>query len=210
MLIRFLYFIVILVSGIEMFCQEQKPQQTKEKFDRKEEILYDNKRYRKYNNYVTIGAGFIGSDIRNDVQKVIGFDYQFHIRKQQFQSGILMSGNEFLSNNHIQGHIGYGIRKEKNTSNFALYGGISYATGVIAIYDSTQGYVPKYYDGFGVYFSAQAITKFTYDIGLGVDVFGEYSENQKLFGLKFVMFFSGAYRGEKKNFNPNVRSENKK
>jgi hypothetical protein len=119
-----------------------------------------------------------------------------------------MSGAEFLSNNNIQGHLGYGLRKEKNTSNFAIFGGLSYFTGVIAIEDPKFGLIPLYYQSAGVYFSAQAIIKFTYDIGMGVEAFGEYSPSQSSLGIKFIMFFSGSYRGPKKNFNVNVRSEN--
>ena len=62
----------------------------------------------------------------------------------------------------------------------------------------------------GVYFSAQAVTKFTYDIGFGVELSGEYSPQQSSLGIKFILFFSGSYRGPKKNYNPHVRAENKR
>ena len=187
-----------------LFAQEKKP-----KYDRKEEVLFDGKRYKKYNNYVTMGGGYLISNIRDDAQKNIGFDFQFHIRRQQFQTGLNMSGPEFLSNNNIQFHSGYGLRFEKNRSNLSVYGGLTYFYGVLTVSD-TAGIIPIYYQGVGAYFSAQAITKFTYDIGGGLELFGEYSKKQKIIGLKFILFFSGAYRGAKKNFNPNVRSENNK
>ncbi|MBK9285528.1 MAG: hypothetical protein IPM51_14600 [Sphingobacteriaceae bacterium] len=166
--------------------------------------------YRKYNNYATFGAGYLSSSRRSDISKTIGIDFQFHIRREQFQIGMNMSGPEFLSNNNLQGHFGYGWRKEKNKSNIAVFGGLSYYTGVLAIEDTALGIIPYYYEGFGLYASAQFITKFTYDIGMGIEGFGELSPGQSSIGIKFILFFSGAYRGPKKNYNVNVRSENKR
>lgn len=183
---------------------------TKVKYDRKEEILCDLKRYRKYNNYLTLGAGFLKSSIRNDLEKAIALDYHFHIRRQYFQAGVLMSGEQFTSNNNVQGHFGYGLRKEKNRSNLAVFGGLTYFTGVITVEDTAYGFIPEYYQGFGVYLSAQAITKVSYDIGFGAEAFAEYNPRQSIFGIKFVLFFSGAYTGPKKNYNPHVRPENRK
>jgi len=121
-----------------------------------------------------------------------------------------MSGYEFLGNSNSQVHIGYGLRREKNTRNFSVFTGLTYFTGVLSVPDSILGFIPAYYQGMGIYASGQVIFKFKYDIGVGVEVFGEYSVTQQILGLKFIMFFSSAYKGPKKNFNPNVRSENKK
>lgn len=189
---------------------EEKP---RPEFDRKEEILHDGKRYRLHNNYLTIGGGFLSSSLRNISQKSINVDFQFHIRRQHFQGGFMMSGNDFASNNNTQIHLGYGYRQEKKTSNFAFFAGPTLFTGVLTEVDTTAGYVtyrPKFYQGLGFYGCVQAITKFTYDIGIGVELFGEVSFEQKLFGVKLIFFFSGAYRGPKKNFNPHVKSENNK
>lgn len=182
----------------------------KEKYDRKEEIIYDGKLYRRYNNYATFGAGFVGMDNRTDVSKIIGVDFQFHIRRQHFQMGLNMSGTEFMSNNNVQAHLGYGYRKEKNVVNYAVFAGPSFFYGVLALQDSTYGIIPYYYSSMGVYFSAQAVTKFTYDIGFGVELSGEYSPQQSSLGIKFILFFSGSYRGPKKNYNPHIRAENKR
>ncbi len=136
---------------------------------------------------------------------MVGVDYQFHIRRQYFQTGILMSGEEFLSNNNVQVHACYGIREEKNLTNVCIYGGPSFFTGV----EGTPGLTAAtYYQGVGAYFCFQSVIKFKYDIGLGIDVFAELSKKQKLGGLKFIFFFSGAYRGLKGNYNPHVKAEN--
>lgn len=172
---------------------------------RKEEIIADGKRYRKHNNYLTAGPGYMTSSIRKTVQKAVGIDFQFHIRREHFQAGVLMSGEEFLSNNNIQLHLGYGYRREKTSSNLAAFVGPTYFSGV----EGTPGVTAaSFYSGFGAYACVQAITKFTYDIGFGLEAFGEISRKQKMAGIKAVFFFSGAYRGLKRNYNPNVRSEN--
>ncbi|WP_317899265.1 hypothetical protein [Aurantibacillus circumpalustris] len=174
-------------------------------FDRKEEIIYDGKRYRIHNTYLTVGGGFLQSTIRSKLQKNLGLDFHFPIRNHHFQVGVFMSGEEFASNNNIQGHICYGIRREKNKSNFAAYVGPSYATGVEGNVNSGN---PKFYDAFGAYISIQAVMKFTYDIGFGAELFSELGKKQNIIGLKLIAFFSGSYRGPKRNYNPNVRAEN--
>jgi hypothetical protein len=204
-IIRTALVIFIVLNFSCLLAQEARP-----KFDRKEEIIYEEKLYRLYNNYVTFGAGFLESNIRKDVQRLIGFDFNFHIRRQYFQAGISMSGAEFLSNNNVQAHFGYGLRRETARSNFAVYGGLSYFTGVVGRSDSTGASYPLFYQGTGLYVSGQAITKLAYDLGGGVELTAEYSRQQRLVGLKFILFFSSAYVGNKKNFNPNVRSENRK
>lgn len=168
-------------------------------------MIYDGKRYRIHNNYLTLGPGFLGSTIRNQSQKCIAIDFQFHIKTQQFQGGVMMSGNEFQSNNNIQLHVGYGYRRETKATNLAAFVGPTYFTGV----EGDSSTKALFYDGFGLYGCLQAVTKFSYDMGLGAEVFGEVNYKQKMFGFKIVLFFSGAYRGQRKNFNSNVHSERK-
>jgi hypothetical protein len=174
---------------------------------KKEEIIHNNKRYAIHNNYLTFGAGFLSSNYHSASQKIIGIDYQFHIREQHFQAGALMSGVEFLSDNNKQLHLGYGYRKETGAYNLAFFAGPSYIYGVRTISDS-NGIRPEIYENFGLYCSLQAVAKLTYDLGIGTELFAEISNGQKMFGFKLIAFFSGAYRGVKRNFNPNVRSQN--
>lgn len=199
-------FILFFTSALGLFAQEKpvlKPSGMP-LYDRKEEIIYDGKRYRIHNSYLCVGAGFLQSTIRSDLQKTIGIDFHFPIRRQHFQVGIMMSGEEFGSNNNVQGHVCYGIRREKSKNNLAGFIGPSFYTGV----ESDALGNAKFYEGVGAYLSFQAVTKFTYDIGVGAEVFVDVSVKQSIVGLKLIAFFSGAYRGVKKNFNPHVRSEN--
>jgi hypothetical protein len=172
-------------------------------YDRKEEIIYRNKRYRIHNNYLTVGAGAGNSTVRNLSQRALAIDFQFHIKEEHFQAGILMSGSEFLYNNHLQGHLCYGFRKESKATNLAVFIGPAYHRGVTGNTSTSA----EFYNGFSAYACAQAVVKIAYDIGIGVELFNEYSARQNLFGFKLIVFFSGAYKGEKKNYNPNVRSE---
>lgn len=173
---------------------------------RREEVLYDGKRYRLYNNYLTVGAGFLSSSIRHTVQKSVAADYNFHIRRHYFQAGLSMSGDEFLANNNSELRVGYGLRRERNTTNLAAYIGPTFFTGVQGVQGVSD---PTFYNGVGGYMCLQAVSKFiAYDIGLGGELFAEVSEKQTQFGFKIIIFFSGAYRGLKKNYNPNVRAEN--
>lgn len=205
---KFKCIFILCISFFGLKAQEKSFKKAdRPPYDRKEEIIYQGKRYRIHNSYLTAGPGFLQSNIRSKLQKTIAMDFQFPIRRHHFQIGVMMSGEEFASNNHIQGHICYGLRAEKNKNNLALYLGPSFATGVEGQVSTGN---PIFYNGFGGYLSIQAVMKISYDIGIGAELFGELSSRQKIIGLKLVAFFSGAYRGPKRNFNPNVRSENPK
>jgi hypothetical protein len=204
MIIRHFVVILLMLCCEGLFAQTDSLRAKQPPYNRKEEIIHDAKRYRIHNNYLTFGGGFANSTIRNQSQKVVGADFQFHVKRQHFQAGVLMSGEQFLSNNHVQGHIGYGYRRETKFSNLAVFGGPAYFYGV----EGEVGTPERFYDGFGAYVAVQGITKFAYDIGLGIELFSEFSYKQSLFGFKIIAFFSGAYKGPKRNYNPNVRSEN--
>jgi len=184
----------------------------KPEYYKNEEVLNRGKRYRVHNNYLTAGPGYLSSSLRKNIQQAIGIDFQFHIRQQHFQVGALMSGETFGSNNNLQLHVGYGFRKEDKNSNLAFFIGPSYISGVLTVSDSTTygGIRPVFYSPFGIYACAQGVKKITYDIGLGLEVFAEYSDKQSLFGIKLIAFFSSAYVGPKRNYNPNVRSEHQR
>lgn len=132
-------------------------------------------------------------------------DFTFPIRRLHFQVGAGMSGDDFGSNNNIQAHVGYGLRRETKSYNLGVFAGPTVFTGVTG--DPLVG-LPEFYSGVGGYISGQAVMKFTYDIGIGLEIFAEANYRQVMSGFKIVLFFSGAYRGPKRNYNPNVRSEN--
>jgi hypothetical protein len=196
--------IFIFLGSLALNAQEKSFKKEKQPYYPKEEIIQNGKRYRIHNSYLTIGGGFLKSSMRTLSQKTLGVDFHFPVRRLNFQIGGMMSGEGFTSDNNDQLHVGYGLRKEGKTSNLAGYIGPTYFWGVTG----DIGHPPVYYQGWGGYVCLQAVTKFIYDVGLGAEVFAEVSQKQSVAGFKIIVFFSGAYRGVKKNYNPNVRSEN--
>jgi hypothetical protein len=203
-------FLLSLLIFSSFFAVAQKEEKKNDTYDRKEEILHKSNRYRLHNNYLTVGGGFLSSSIRNVSQKQVGADFHFHIRREHFQLGLMMSGLEFLSNNHVQGHFGYGKRWEDNQYNFAVFGGVTYSDGVKTITDTLGRIYPELYNAWGGYVCIQGVMKFAYDIGIGAELFYELNQVQSLGGFRIILFFSGSYRGPKQRVNPHVRSENPK
>lgn len=194
-----------------VLAQEQEPgkhekpaKKPEPAYYKKEEIVHDGKLYRVHNNYLSFGAGILASSIRDQTQRTIAVDFQFPIKTTHFQAGVVLSGESFTSNNTIQAHLCYGLRKETIRSNLAVFIGPSFYTGVKA---NAAGDA-EFYEGVGGYVCFQVIAKLTYDIGIGAELFGEVNKAQNMVGIKLIAFFSSSYRGLKKNYNPNVRAEN--
>ena len=192
--------IAIILTFCISYCVAQKDTLP---FNRKKEIVYDGKRYRVYNSYLTFGAGKAYSDIRRNVQSCINADFQFHLTKEYFQMGFFMSGDEFLRNTNLSGHICYGYRYEKPLFNLAAFVGPSYSYFVTATAPDTAGiFKVSYNTVIGGYICLQAVYKLKYDIGLGIELFADVSDKQKMAGARVVCYFSGAYRGEKRGYKP--------
>lgn len=197
---KYLLIFTLLFNG---FCFAQRDTS---KYNRLDELIQDGKRYAIHNNYLTAGFGFAYSSVRDLEQSMIGIDYVFHIKRHHFQTGFLMSGKEFLSNNNIQGHLCYGYRIENERKNIAFFGGPSYNTGVLPpVFRTTDTLPARIYDAIGFYASASYIRKITYDIGFGVEGVFEINNIQVFGGIKAILFFSGAYRGKAKIYNKHVK-----
>lgn len=208
--IKKLIFILTFLSSFDFIAQQPILIPGKPAYDRKEELLFDGKRYRRYNDYLNIGLSYFNSSLRTKVQDGISLDFHFHIRREYFQFGFAISGYKFLENNKSQLRLGYGYRIETNKFNVAFFGGPTLFYGVYGAQDTGSTYKPIFISGVGGYASAQATTKLAYDIGIGAELFAELNYKERVIGIKLFLYFSGAYRGQKKNFNPHVKSENKK
>lgn len=171
-------------------------------YNKKQETVFDDKRYRVWNNYLTFGAGKAYSDIRSIDQSVINVDFQFHLQKQYFQTGFFMSGDRFLRNTNIAGHVCYGFRKEKTLFNWAAYIGPSYSYFVTGKSDTAGNFIVTTHSKIGGYLCLQGVYKFKYDVGLGLELFADVSSEQKIAGLRVICYFSGAYRGERRGYKP--------
>ncbi len=181
------------------------------KYDRKEEIIDNQKRYAVHNNYLMLGGGFAGSTLRKKEQITVGIDFIFHIRRQHFQVGVLMSGDKFQNNNNLSGHLAYVYRIEDHKKNIAFGGGLSQNKGYVPSYINDGGdTIPIfYYRNPGIYLTAAYFKKLTYDIGIGAEFIAEINQSQAFVGVKVVVLFSGAYRGKAKIFNRYVKSGKK-
>lgn len=189
--------VIILLAFCFCHCKAQKDTLP---YNRKKEIVYDDKRYRVYNTYLTFGLGKAYADIRKKDQNCLNVDLQFHLTKQYFQAGFFMSGDELLKNTNIQGHICYGYRYEKELFNLAAFAGPSYSYFVTGVTDTSGLFKVTRHNTLGGYICVQGVYKIKYDVGVGIELFADISSDQKIAGVRIICFFSGSYRGEKKGF----------
>ena len=157
-------------------------------------IIIDGKRYKPYNNWLSLSAGAALNTGNPNLQFVGGLDYNFHIKGNYFQLGLFLSGDDFGNyNNYNLAHLCYGKRKEDEKKNFSYFGGLSYSTG----YEREGGgYKATPYQQLGLYASTEYIKKLTYDVGLGGSFFVDVNLIQTIIGLRANVFFSGAYKGK--------------
>lgn len=173
-------------------------------FDPKEEIAFDGKRYRVYNNWLSLGAGAgYNQHWRNDEkdEKNLAVDYSFHIKEQYFRLGAFMSGRDFTAANNYNFHLQIGLRKETSKYNLSAFAGPSYSYFKRPLSDSTEyglnNILNKIYTEFGGYACVEAIYKIKYDVGIGGQVFCDYNKTQIVYGVRLVAYFSSAFRGVK-------------
>ena len=166
-------------------------------FDKKQEIVLQNKRYRIYNNYVTGGVGKCYNSSWQDLETSTSLDYNFHLKRNRFQTGFLLAGPSFRNNNVIQLHAGMGYRLERCNYHWAVYGGVSYSDGYRLQSSSVPDSVFKF-STIGVYSNLQFFYKLKFDYGLGVSAFIDANTREVLTGINIQLFLSGAYKGLKK------------
>lgn len=113
------------------FKRENKELTTlyKDTFERKKEIVLQNKRYRIYNNYLSAGVGQCYNSGWQEMQLCTSFDFNFHARKNYFQIGGNLIGPALWDNSCIQLHAGWGYRLERCNYMLAAYGGIQNRIG---------------------------------------------------------------------------------
>lgn len=161
-------------------------------------FVVDNKKFQYYNNWLTIGGGGQQNlSYKRELGFAGGLDFNFHIKKNYFQAGILLSGERFGSYNNYQLHLGYGKRFEDKDYHFAAFLGVSYSTGnQVTLIDSTK-YIKRTFNQPGLYIQGEVVKKITYDVGMGASLFIDWNQEQSMIGLRFILYFSGAYTGKK-------------
>jgi len=162
--------------------------------DYKREIIYKDKRFRVWNNWISAGVGPMYHTKNPRTQLAFGANFNFHIRHRYYRLGLNFSGDGFGRWNNNQYHAGWVFRRSDNEKfHWASLAGISYSTGYDFIYAghySTQGY-----EEFGLYLESQFIKKVLYDVGFGAAAFADINKRQQLFGIRAEIYLSGAYRG---------------
>lgn len=172
----------------------------KDTFERKQEIVLQNKRYRIYNNYLSVGVGQCynsGWAASNPINLCTAFDFNFHARKNCFQVGGNLIGPALWDNSCIQLHAGWGYRIERCNYMLAAYGGLSFSDGY---YLQATDTIPNKLrmNAVGGYAALQAYYKIKFDYGVGLSTFFDINSKQSVLGIKVELFFSGAYKGFKK------------
>jgi hypothetical protein len=195
-MLRFVLILsLFLVSNLKAQVDSVK------KFDPKEEIAFDGKRYRVFNNWLSIGPGAGYNSHWPKDEKNVAVDFSFHIKDKYFRIGSFMSGVDFTAANNYNFHLQYGLRKETTKYNLAAFIGPSYSYFKRPLSDSISFGLPnilnKVYSEFGAYACVEAVYKIKYDVGLGGQVFCDFNRVQLVYGVRLIAYFSSSFRGVK-------------
>ncbi|GAB4207207.1 MAG: hypothetical protein Fur0023_17810 [Bacteroidia bacterium] len=180
-------------------------------------ILYDNKIYKLNAGFFTIGTGLFLSNNISYNMKGISLHFNFHTFKEAYmQVGLIRikDNKSFTFPERKDINVSYFnflfspfVIKTENIRFAFIFNpiGITYGggykdetyhyTGIIA-QDSTNTIQNNYF-GWHLYSSVQGVYKFKYDLGLGVDVYAEYLNDQTIIaGVKLCFYFSAAFKGK--------------
>lgn len=170
------------------------------KFNPKKEIVYDGKRYRVANSWLSFGVGANYNTNWPKDEKNIAADFSFFVKQHYFRLGAFMSGTDYTAANNYSFHFCYGYRKEGQKYNLSAFVGPSASYFRRPLSDSTNYNLAQVYNAVGAYAAVEAVYKFKYDVGLGGQLFCDYNQVQMVYGARLIVYFSGAYRGIKPGY----------
>ncbi len=198
---------IIIVLFLALCCPEfsfgQDTAVYKQQENFKREIIIGDKRFRVYNNWFSGGGGVAGHTANPYMQVVLAVNINFHIKRQYFRLGGMMSGQDFGLWNNYQLHGGWiPYRKETEKYNLAFVGGIAYSTGYKFIrapdvYDNNHPYLE-----WGGYAEVQYIRKIYFDVGIGGAFFVNVNAKNSIIGIRADIFLSSAFKGYVKGREP--------
>ena len=195
--------------GESIFAQKDSiklaPKKDSVVFDRKKEIVFDGKRYRVYNDWLSVAAGVNYNTKWPKDEKNIGVDFSFHAKQHYFRAGGFLSGVDFTAANNYSFHLGYGLRKEGDRFNLSAFIGPSVSYLRRPLSDSSNYNLGTVYNKVGGYAVVEAVYKFKYDVGIGGQLFCDYNQIQMIYGARILLYFSGAYRGIKYGYHAPVK-----
>jgi len=165
------------------------------------EFVMDNKKFRYYNKWFSCGYG-VQQNVTEDSKlgKTLGADFNFHIKRNYFQTGIELTSSDIKFNggfSNYQFHVGYGWRYEDKDVHFSGFIGPSYSTGFKNTQIDSITMNTRYYYQPGIYTQVEIIKKIAFDVGLGAGIYADWNEEQTLVGLRAILYFSGSYIGKK-------------
>ena len=181
-----------------------------------QKILYDNKIYKLYAGFFSLSLGYHLSNNIDAQMKGVALDFNFHyFRELYIQVGL----NRIRGDGSYQ----YPVRKDVTVRYFNFHFspfvikdeylkfafifvpvGITYGGGykdevyhyVGKISNDSTNVIQHNYFGVNFYSSVQCVYKFKYDLGVGIDVYAAYPQNEMmLVGLRLSFYFSAAFRG---------------
>ncbi len=166
------------------------------------EVVYDKKRYLVYNNWVSGGVGFsYNSNWYNEHtdERNIGVDLNFNIRKYYYSAGVFASGRDLAKINNYSFFALTGLRKELLKSNWSIFVGpsLSYFRRPLLDTNIMDKSTVRFslFNRVGLYAKCEVVVKLKYDIGLGLQVFANYNDVQFIYGVRFLLYLSSAFRG---------------
>jgi hypothetical protein len=196
--IKFFVFFLLSLLSFPKFSFAQDTAHTVMQENFKREIVINNKRFRVYNNWTSIGVGPAYHSSNPRTQLVLGFNFNFHIHQHYFRLGGMISGDlqdRFSVKNNYQAHAAWiPLRKDNEKYHLALMGGISYATGYKYLYGGLYDNIHPYHV-WGGYAEAQLIKKIYYDVGVGGAFFVNVNSANTMIGIRLDFYLSGAYKG---------------
>lgn len=192
----FIFSICVFLAGL-CFAQTDTVQ-----YDPKKEIAYDGKRYRVYNNWLSVGAGAGYNTKWPKDEKNLGADFSFHVKEHYLRLGGFLSGADYTAANNYSFHFCYVFRKEGEKYNLSAAIGPSTSNFRRPLSDSSNYNLATVYNKVGGFAALEAVYKFKYDVGIGGQIFCDYNEVQMVYGVRLIVYFSGAYRGIKHGYVP--------
>ncbi len=200
---KFLFILTFSICFTNLFYA----QSDSVKYNPKAEIVYDGKRYRVHNNWLSVGVGANYNTNWPKDEKNIGVDYSFHIKTNYFRIGGFMSGTNYTSTNNYSFHACYGLRKEREKYNLSAFIGASSSYFRRPLRDSLNYNLATVYNLMGGYAAIEAVYKIKYDIGIGGQIFCDYNQVQMVYGVRFIAYFSSSYRGIKYGYRAPVKKK---
>lgn len=169
-----------------------------------EEFIIGNKIYKGGSNWLKISQGVGYHFWLGQLEYNTTLAYSFRIKKLYFQLGYHVTSDEFFTKPSLQKlndiYLCIGKRKEQKKYNLAYFGGLSYAYGATLDHrEWNNGVISNWYRGFakpGLFGTIDYTYKLTYDMGIGLSLYGSINQYYNVLGLQLHFYLSGAYKGQ--------------